>query len=77
LIDNRQVEAGPGETTGLTRFEVPPGTHQIEIVFKRTFPRLVGQLVSCASALFLGLIAALELRSVFRRRKNAAATGVT
>jgi hypothetical protein len=77
LIDNRQVEAGPGETTGLTRFEVPPGTHQIEIVFKRTLPRLVGQLVSCASALFLGLIAALQLRSVFRRRKNAAATGVT
>lgn len=39
---------------GLLLFTVPTGTHQVEIKFARSKPRLAGEVVSVATLLFLG-----------------------
>jgi hypothetical protein len=56
LVDDHPVAAGPAETTGLIRFDIPAGSHHIEAVWKRTAPRWIGDLVSWLSLLTLAVM---------------------
>lgn len=57
MIDGRQASATPADPTGLVRVTVPPGTHLVQAVFRRTWDRLMGQIVSLASILTILLLA--------------------
>jgi hypothetical protein len=56
-IDGSPVAAIPAPSTGLIRFDVPAGDHQIELGWTRTTPRRVGDTISLASLLVLALAA--------------------
>ena len=48
-IDGAPSAAGPAERTGLIRFDIPPGTHTVEAVWRRTGPRLLGDALTLAA----------------------------
>ena len=56
LVDGHRVPSAPAELTGLIRFDIPPGTHQVEAIWKRTAPRWIGDSVSWLSLLTLAVM---------------------
>jgi hypothetical protein len=57
-IDGRPAPIGPG-SEGLLAFEVPAGTHEVEVWFGTTAPRVIGWIVAALAA--AGLAAAAML----------------
>ena len=64
LIDNQkqEIQFQDPNYRGLITFNIPPGDHQVEVIFTRTKVRLIAELISIAS------LAALLL--IFKRRGN-------
>jgi Dolichyl-phosphate-mannose-protein mannosyltransferase len=62
LVDGARAQAGPADPTGLVRVTIPPGTHHVEAALKRTWPRWLGQAISCVALLTMSLLGAISLR---------------
>jgi hypothetical protein len=55
-LDGTPVPTAPARPSGLIRFEVPAGEHQIELVWTRTTTRRVADVISLVSLLALALM---------------------
>jgi hypothetical protein len=69
-VGHRQVPVEPAPGSGLIRFSVPPGDHQVELVFRRTPVRFVADALSLLSLLVLGWLW-VRLGPTSRNAKNA------
>ncbi len=70
FLDHQKVTAGPADSTGLIRFEIPPGTYRFEVMWKRTAARWLAQCISWISFLTLALIGGFGLRRHQTRSKG-------
>ncbi len=62
-VDGRPTEAGPAAGSGLVEFAAPPGSHEIDLRFGRTWDRALGEAIS--------LLAAIALAGSGRWRRKA------
>ena len=53
LIDGKEVPARPADRTGLIRFDVPPGDHQVAVVWTRNTVVWIADLFSALALCFL------------------------
>lgn len=61
LMDGQPVNISVTNPTGVIQLAVPSGTHRIEAVFGRTWPRFLSQAISVASLTLLLLLACREM----------------
>ena len=69
LIDGQatEIQFQDPNYRGLITVNIPPGDHQVEVIFRRTKVRLIAELISLASLIGLGVQAAgkIKLKKVF------------
>jgi hypothetical protein len=53
LVDGRTAQAGPAAGSGLVEFPAPPGSHNIDLRFGRTWDRALGEAISILAAIAL------------------------
>lgn len=73
FVDGKEVEIEPTTPASLISFNVPPGRHDVEVVFTATLPRSIGAWVSAVSvSVLLGLAIVFWLRSAKRNGRGGA-----
>lgn len=65
-VDGKRIEPEATTQTGQLAFNVTPGSHQVELHFRRTRDRLIGGFISLVTALAVGIFVA---RKVIHRRR--------
>ena len=69
-IDGAPVAIYPAESTGLIRFSIPSGEHNITSEWKRTSPRWAGEILSLIALLALSWFAVQEVGSWIRAERG-------
>ncbi|MDQ3098859.1 MAG: hypothetical protein M3Q44_03875 [bacterium] len=59
-IDNKNIEIDPEDSNGVISAYLPEGKHTVRLSFNRTLPRFIGDLITLASILGIGILFIIE-----------------
>ena len=74
-VDDMPVQSRPSDNVGLIRFDVPPGTHRVNIAWTRTAVSWIGDAVSLVALLLFAFLVLPGRQMAKSRRSDLTSSG--